>query len=277
MKNPSARPKKFLGQHFLKDKRVLSDIGVAADLSPNDIVVEIGPGRGILTKYLSSRVKRVIAVELDVDLVDELSANLSEYENVKIIHSDARKLDLVNLLSQGIEYKVVANLPYYAALPIVRVFLESKIKPIRMVVMLQREVARKIVAMPGDISLPSIAIQLYGHPRIVKYVSPMSFRPIPKVTSAILRIDVYSEPVLNLESEEDFFKFVKAVFIAPRKQIRNCLRTNLSLENSETDNLLSGAHIDPVRRPQTINLQEWGTLYNCWKKILRKQGINDCL
>ena len=264
MSTPLARPKKSLGQHFLVDKRVLSRISGAADLSPQDTVVEIGPGRGILTRHLSERAGRVVAIELDDALADRLGTEFADQSNVEIVHADARKLDLGALLTSEVPFKVVANLPYYAALPILRRFLEMRKKPERMVVLVQREVACKIAAQPGEMGLVSVAVQLYGRPRIVSYVPPKAFRPTPKVTSAILRIDVYPEPALILDSYVKFFELVKAGFSAPRKQLRNCLRDGLSLDTGPVDAMLLGAGIDSTRRAQTVSIEEWGALYHEW-------------
>jgi len=265
---PFARPTKSLGQHFLVDKRVLSRISRAADLSSQELVIEIGPGRGILTRHLSERAGRVIAIELDDALADRLTAEFADRPNVEIVHADARELDLDTLLPPDVPYKVAANLPYYAALPILRRFLEAEHKPERMVVMVQREVARKIAAPPGEMGLVSVAVQLYGRPRILSYVPPKAFRPAPKVTSAILRIDVYIKSALVLDSETKFFELVKAGFSAPRKQLRNCLRNGLSLDTGPVNAMLLSAGVDPTRRPQTLSIEEWGTLYREWTTLV---------
>ena len=266
MTTPVARPKKSLGQHFLVDRRVLSRISAAAEISPHDVVVEVGPGRGILTKHLAERAGRVVAVELDEALASRLSGDLADRPNVEVVCADARELDLASLAPPDVPYKVAANLPYYAALPILRRFLEAEHKPELMVVMVQREVARKIAAAPGDMGLVSVAVQLYGRPRIVSYVPPRAFRPAPKVTSAILRIDLYPRPALDLDTEK-FFQLVRAGFSAPRKQLRNCLRDGLSLSAESADAILLGAGIDPTRRPQTVSIEEWGSLYSEWTAL----------
>ncbi|MCH8206345.1 MAG: ribosomal RNA small subunit methyltransferase A [Chloroflexi bacterium] len=267
MTTPVARPKKSLGQHFLVDMRVLSRISAAAEISPHDVVVEVGPGRGILTKHLAERASRVVAVELDEALASWLSGDLADRSNVEVVCADARELDLARLVRPDTPYKVAANLPYYAALPILRRFLEAEHKPELMVVMVQREVARKIAAAPGDMGLVSVAVQLYGRPRVVSYVPPGAFRPAPKVTSAILRIDVYPEPALDLDSEKRFFELVRAGFSARRKQLRNCLRDGLTLSGESADAILLGAGIDPTRRAQTLSIEEWGSLYSEWTAL----------
>ena len=169
------------------------------------------------------------------------------------------------MVAPDIAYKLIANLPYYAAQPIIRRFLEAAHKPTLMVVMVQREVARTMTASPGDMSLLSVATQLYGKPRIVASVPPRAFRPAPKVTSAIVRIDVLPEPALPLDSINTFFTLARAGFSAPRKQVHNCLQQGLSVTRDEAEAMLSDAGIDPKRRPQTLSLDDWGSLYAAWR------------
>ena len=266
MTTPAARPKKSLGQHFLVDRRVLSRISAAAEISSDDVVVEIGPGRGVLTKHLAERASRVVAVELDEALANWLSDDLADRPNVEVVCADAREVDLARLVRPDTPYKVAANIPYYAALPILRRFLEAEHKPELMAVMVQREVGRKIAAAPGGMGLVSVAVQLYGRPRIVSYVPPRAFRPAPKVTSAILRIDLYPRPALDVDSEK-FFELVRAGFSAPRKQIRNCFRDGLALDTESVNGMLLGAGIDPKRRAQTVSIEEWGSLYTEWRAL----------
>jgi len=190
----------------------------AAEISADDTVLEIGPGRGILTRELARSAGRLVAVELDDTLSADLATEFADQPHVTIAHADAREADMSALIPPDQPYKLVANLPYYAALPIIRRFLEADHKPSLMVVMMQREVARNMTAVPGDMTLLSVATQLYGKPRIVTSVPPRAFRPAPKVTSAVLRIDLYPEPVLQLDSIDDFFTLVRAGFSAPRKR-----------------------------------------------------------
>jgi 16S rRNA (adenine1518-N6/adenine1519-N6)-dimethyltransferase len=259
------RAKKSLGQHFLVDRRVLGRILDASELSPDDVVVEIGPGRGVLTKALASRVKRVAAVELDRDLADRLALAFQDSPNVEVVNADARDVTIESLVPPGTPYKVVANLPYYAASPIVRRFLEAQHSPELMVFMVQREVARSMAASPGGMTLLSVMVQLYGEARIVGHAPPRAFRPAPKVTSAIVRVRVLPEPPLALDSTDRFMDLVKAGFSAPRKQIRNCLRHGLGVSADEADTMLTRAGIDPKRRPQTLSVPDWGQLYTSFR------------
>ena len=255
------RAKKSLGQHFLVDRRVRGRIVEAADLAPDDTVVEIGPGRGFLTKALAERAGRVVAVELDGALVESLEDTLRGSENVEIVEGDARTVDIDELLGSQCEYKVVANLPYYAATRIVRRFLEAQRSPKSLVVMVQREVGLEMTAQPGKMGLLSVSTQVYGRARIVASVRPSAFRPPPNVVSAVVRIDVREEPSVRFESADCFFGLVKAGFSAPRKQMRNSLRHGLGVCADEATALLHGAGIAPERRAQTLSVEEWGSLY----------------
>ncbi|MXY45967.1 MAG: ribosomal RNA small subunit methyltransferase A [Chloroflexi bacterium] len=266
-----AAAKKSLAQNFLTDRRIVSRIIAAADIAPDDNVLEIGPGRGILTRPLADRAASLTAVELDDHLAAALATEFAEHSHVNIVHADARQVDIASLLTDGARYKLIANLPYYASQPIIRRFLEAERQPTMMVVMVQREVARNMTAAPGNMSLLSVATQLYGKPRIIGSVPPRAFRPAPKVTSAIVRIDVYSQLALDLDSADAFFTLVRAGFSAPRKQIHNCLQNGLTqngltITRVDVEDVLQHANIDPKRRPQTLSLDEWGDLYAAWRQ-----------
>ena len=207
--------KKSLGQNFLVDRRIVTRIIAAAELTPEDTVLEIGPGRGTLTRPLAEYAASLTAIELDDNLAAALTTEFASQPHVRVIHADAREVDISTIAPPQTPYKVVANLPYYAAQPIVRRFLEAEHKPTLMVIMLQREVARTMTAAPGDMSLLSVATQLYGKPRIVTSVPPRAFRPAPKVTSAVVRIDVFPQPALPIDSIDAFFTLVRAGFSAP--------------------------------------------------------------
>ncbi|MBF8266773.1 MAG: ksgA [Dehalococcoidia bacterium] len=259
-------PRKALGQHFLVDQGALRRILAAAELEPTDVVVEIGPGTGLLTRLLAQEAARVIAVELDEALVAHLKTSLNSFTNLTVIQADAREWDPATVRGP---YKVVSNLPYFAAVPIVRRFLECPLPPSLMVVTVQREVAQAMAAPPGKMRLLSVAIQLYGRPRVVGYIRPTSFRPQPKVTSAILRIQVYPEPALPLEDTDVFFRVVRAGFSAPRKQLRNSLGHSFDLSGSRVEEVLGQAGIEPRLRAEALSLEEWGRLYDAF----RGQGL----
>ena len=259
------RARKSLGQHFLVDQRILGRIVAAAELAPEDVVVEVGPGRGALTRQLLPRVEKVLAVELDSDLAEDLPRRTGYPANLSVHCEDARTLDLGSLTGESSSYKVVANLPYYAASPIIRRFLECDRPPARMVVTVQREVADSMVAQPGKMSLLSVGTQYYADARIVCEVSPSSFRPIPKVSSAVVRLDVLPHPAVDVVDAKDFFDLVRAGFSAPRKQLRNSLGHGLRVATGLTDLVLERAQIDGTRRPGTVSLEEWAALYRAWR------------
>ncbi len=261
-----ARAKKGLGQHFLVDRGVLRKILSAAELAPHDTVIEVGPGLGILTRELVSNAEKVIAVEIDSNLAQSLRNKLSDFPNLTVLNADILELDPGGLVQSG-DYKVVANLPYHIAMPILRHFLEASRKPRLMVVMVQKEVAQSMVAGPGEMSILGISIQLYGTPRIVSYVSARSFYPKPKVDSAIVRIDVYSKPAVNVANIAGFFQIVKAGFSTPRKQIRNSLAIGLDMLPTEISDILKHAEIDPRRRPETLSLEDWARLHRVFIEL----------
>ena len=250
-------PAKSLGQHFLIDRRVLSRILEAADLFPDDTVVEVGPGKGVLTRQLVKLARRVVAVEIDASLAARLPARTGDPPNLEVLQADARTADF------GVDgpYKVVANLPYYAANPIVRRFLEMDRPPLRMVVMVQREVARSMTAPPGRMTVLSVAVQFFGLPTMVCSVPPRAFRPAPKVHSAVVSIDVIPEARRRVDDESRFFQLVRAGFAAPRKQLRNSLAQGLRVDGAKASALLATADIDPRRRPGTLTVDEWISLY----------------
>lgn len=261
------KARKGLGQHFLIDNEVLETILAAAELTPDDTVIEVGPGLGIMTAELAKRAGWVIAIELDNKLAEILKKTLP-YDNVVIINEDVLGTDPKALL-QGrapdfpaslSPYKVVANLPYYITSPVLRHFLEASVKPEVMVVMVQKEVAEAIAAGPGRRSVLSIAVQFYGRPSIVTRVPAASFYPAPEVDSAVVRIDVYPRPPVNVD-EEGFFRLVRAGFTAARKQVANSLAQGLKLPKAEVLNLLEKADIDPQRRAETFTLEEWANLW----------------
>ena len=255
-------PRKSLGQHFLVDQGALRRVLAAADVGPTDVVVEVGPGTGLLTRLLAQTAGRVIAVELDQALVARLTQDLDSFPNLTILHGDGREWDPA---MAGEPYKVVANLPYFAAVPIIRRFLECPLPPSLMVVTVQREVAQSMAASSGKMRLLSVAIQLYGKPRIMGYIRPGSFRPPPKVTSAIVRIDVHPEPVLPPEDVDGFFRVVRAGFSGPRKQLRNSLGHSFDLPGSRVEEVMADAAIDARLRAEALSMEEWGRLYKAFR------------
>ena len=259
---PSVVARKSLGQHFLVDRGALRRIVDAAELEPADVVVEVGPGTGLLTRFLCESAARVIAVEMDGGLAARLSSEIGDPANLEVIHGDAREWEPADL---GEPYKLVANLPYYAAAPIVRRFLECSRPPQRMVVTVQREVGQSMAARPGRMRTLSVATQLYGTPRIVGYIRPGSFRPPPKVTSAIVRVDVLGEPALTLDDTAAFFRLVHAGFGGARKQLRNSIGHSLGLSGTDVEGIMADAGVDHRLRAEALGLPEWGRLYTAFR------------
>lgn len=259
------RPKKRLGQHFLTDRAVVECILSAAGLSADDVVVEVGPGTGILTDALARSGATVIAVELDSRMVALLRKRLIAFPNVRVVHGDILKVSPQELLGEtlrtsGAGYKVVANLPYYIASPVLSHFLDRPPRPSRMVIMVQKEVGEAIAATPGKMRLLSVKTQLYSSPSIVCHVPAASFRPPPKVDSVVLRLDVYAEPPVQIPDTESFLDIVMHGFSAPRKQIRNSLAHSLQLAADLVDRLLRQAGVEGNRRAETLSLEEWRRL-----------------
>ena len=252
-------PKKGLGQNFLHDPNALAKIAASAEIGPDDTVVEIGPGTGALTEVLLQKAGRVIAIELDDRLGPLLDARFGGNPKFRLVEGDILETD-VGRLTGGAPYLVVANVPYYITGAILRHLFESQPRPTRMVLTMQLEVAEKLVAQPGDLSLSGVSAQYYSRPRIIAKFPPAVFYPRPEVGSAVVRLDVYEQPPVPVPSEAIFFAVVRAGFSQKRKQIRNSLAGGLRLSSEETASLCTRAGIDPTRRAETLTLAEWGAL-----------------
>ena len=250
------RNRRPLGQHFLHDEAVLTRIASLVKPSKN-IVLEIGPGTGNLKELLLDKGFEVYAIEIDSRLVKKLA---NKFERLRVLEGDARSYDLTEVLKDK-RYSVVANLPYYAANPIIRRFLESNPKPENMVVMLQREVAREMVAEGGKFSILGISVQLYAKVSFLFDVLPEAFSPPPSVVSSVLYLELRSEPLVPFVLIPDFFTLIKGVFKNPRKQLHNALLAapwagdNFGLNEARV--ILERAQIDSSRRPETLSIEEW--------------------
>lgn len=253
------RPKQSLAQNFLTDERYLADIVGAAELTPDDTVLEIGPGVGVLTDELAARAGRVVAVELDDRLVVQLRADFVDRPHVSVLHGDILELDPAAAAGAP-TYKVAANLPYYITSAALRHILEASPPPSLAVLMVQKEVAERICAGPGDMSLLALSVQFYARPQIVRVVPAAAFYPQPKVDSAVLRLDVYAEPVVRDVRPDQYFKVARAGFGQRRKQLGNSLSANLGLAKEFVRAALAESDIDARRRPETLTLQEWRTI-----------------
>jgi 16S rRNA (adenine1518-N6/adenine1519-N6)-dimethyltransferase len=256
------RPRKRLGQHYLRDRALLARIVAAADLSSQDTVLEIGPGTGALTEALAGAAGQVAAVELDDTLFSLLSERFHENSRIQLVHANALDFDPC----EGLEgpYKVVANIPYYITGPILRHFLESKCPPELLVLMVQREVAERIAAAPGALSLLGVSVQRFADASIVLRVPAGAFHPRPKVDSAVVRL-LPHRGRRWVSSSVDFFAVARSGFGLRRKQLVNSLAHGLSLDRAGVSALLAAAGIEPARRAETLSLEEWDRLAAAWE------------
>jgi 16S rRNA (adenine1518-N6/adenine1519-N6)-dimethyltransferase len=254
------RPRQRLSQRFLADEGVLERIVAAAEIAPTDTVLEVGPGLGTLTRALAARAGRVIAVELDAQLVAILHQRLADYPNVTIVQGDILQLAPAELVGPHTPYLVVANLPYYITALILRHFLEATRPPERLVLMVQKEVAQRILATPGQMSLLAVSVQFYARPRLVGYVPAAAFYPRPQVDSAIVCLDVCSQPPVPVDDVRDFFRVVAAGFSQPRKQLKNALAHALGLPIAAVIDALTAAEIAPQQRAESLSLSDWARL-----------------
>jgi 16S rRNA (adenine1518-N6/adenine1519-N6)-dimethyltransferase len=252
-------PKKSLGQNFLIDPAALERIVEAAEIAPGAAVLEVGPGLGSLTRYLALAAERVVAVELDMGLIPVLEDVLGDFDNVEIVHGDILELDPARLMDQP-GYWVVANIPYYITSNLIRHLLEAQHKPARLVLTVQREVAERITAKPGDMSLLALSVQVYGQARVVRRIPASAFYPPPKVDSSAVRVDLFPQPLVPPEDLDIFFRLAKAGFGQKRKTLRNSLSAGLHLSGSQAAALLEAAEIDPQRRAETLSIEEWKRL-----------------
>ena len=249
-------PNKGFGQHLLVDRHALDTIVEAASLQPDDNALEVGAGTGVLTVELAQRARRVVAVEIDSAILPVLRETTRHFQNVEIIPRDL--LDVQPQVVFGdAPYKLVANLPYYITALTLRHFLEAANPPRAMIVMVQWEVAQRMAAAPGDLSLLGLSVQFYGAPRILARVPASSFFPPPQVDSAIVRIDLYPQPLLTGPARDRFFGIAHAGFAEKRKQLHNSLSRNLHLPQETISRWLAAAAIDPMRRAETLSIDEW--------------------
>jgi 16S rRNA (adenine1518-N6/adenine1519-N6)-dimethyltransferase len=258
LKKYQLRPSKGLGQNFLIDKKVATRIIETADLRPEDVVLEIGPGLGVLTQELAKKVKKVIAVEKDTNLVGVLNneSRTIGVKNVKVIQGDILKIPN-SQLSIPSSYKVIANLPFYLTAPAIRKFLETDTPPKLMVLIIQKEVAQRIYAKPPKMNLLAVSVQFYAEPKIISYVSKKSFRPQPKIDAAIIKIIPCKSALLSASLRFCFFKIVRAGFSQPRKQLINNLSKKLKVDKMEVESWLWKNNIQPIQRAETLSIKDW--------------------
>ncbi len=244
-------PNQLLGQNFLVDEVALEKIVAAAAIKPKDEVLEIGPGIGNLTALLAKKTEHVLAVEKD-----ERYADMLKLENVRVEYADVTRFNFQAILKPG--YKVVANIPYYITGKIIEMLVTAHVRPSRIVLLVQKEVAERIVAKPGALSILAISVQLWCSAKIVGDVPKESFYPQPKVDSAILQLDVLPKMRIAVE-ENKFFSIVRATFAGKRKQLRNTLKSNLKLDESSLEKV--GKVVDLTLRPQDLTFEQWLAIY----------------
>jgi len=278
LREHNLRPDKALGQNFLVDETVLARIASSARPTGHDVILEIGAGTGALTKLLAQEAGHVIALELDEKLLPILRQELSAHDNVTVVQGDILALDPVTLVGQArrelgdpeAAYKVVGNLPYYITSAILRHLMEADLRPDLIVVTVQHEVAKRIVAQPGDTSVLTVSIQFYGEPALLFRIKSGSFYPRPNVDSAVVRIDVHSVPPLPEEETRLFFEVVRAGFSQRRKQLHNALSTGLgeAVSKDEAAARLDRAGVDHRRRAQTLSIEEWIDVTRAMRDVL---------
>ena len=260
---------KKLVQNFLIKRGIVDEIVHAAELTVGEPVLEVGPGIGTLTQGLAQSGADVTAIELDRRLLEVLDTTLASYDNVRIIHGDVLKLDVPTIMNHK-PFKVVANLPYYITTPIIMSLLESKLPIERLVVMVQKEVALRMIAKPGtkDYGALSVAVQYYTEPDIVLDVPPKSFLPAPAVTSSVIRCVLRDKLPVDVIDEKLFFRVVKAGFAQRRKTFSNTMKTT-GLTRDRIEELLAKANIDGQRRGETFTLQEFADVANAWAALIK--------
>jgi len=249
-------PRKSLGQHWLHDENILEQIVESGDIKPGDTVLEIGPGLGTLTVKLLAKANKVIAVEIDESLATKLAQTLTQ-DNLEIINQDILGFDL-DSLPKG--YKVVANIPYYITSKIVKFLMSAQNRPDVVVLLTQKEVAERIAAKPGKMSILAVSTQIFAEPDLGVVVLPEMFTPPPKVDSQVVILHTRSKPLMSDENMKAFFRVVKAGFSAKRKKLRTSLAGGLRMSKPEAERLIEAANIDPNARAETLSMSDWTRL-----------------
>ncbi|MBU1036789.1 ribosomal RNA small subunit methyltransferase A [Patescibacteria group bacterium] len=274
IKKTGLKPDKLKGQNFCIEQKVIEEMIKAANISPQDTIIEVGPGFGFLTDKLCNKTKEVIAVELDKKLF-KIVKNLEKfYNNLQAIEGDILKLKMENLLSRKrtVEkfqnYKIVANLPYAISSVFLKKFLTSDFKPQAMTLLLQKEVAQRICAAPGKMSLLALSIQLYSKPVLIKIISKESFWPVPQVDSAILRIEkIHAFPFAKEVPEKVFWQVIRSGFCSKRKQLHNNLKNSLHLNTDQLDKVFSQSQLNEKIRAQELSLKDWLKLAKSYNRL----------
>lgn len=256
---------KSLGQHWLKDRAILESIAECADITPLDTVLEIGPGLGTLTSVLLSRADNVVAVEYDENLARKLPGQFPG-KKLTVHHEDILAFDLSRLPAG---YKVVANVPYYITSKIIELLMTSTNKPSLVVLLIQKEVAERIVARPGDMSILAVSAQIFAEASLGPLVPAEYFTPPPKVDSQVVVLKTREAPLVASNDEPAFFRLVKAGFSAKRKKLRSSLAAGLAVSKEEVEDMLKKAVVSPDRRAEDLSIDEWIRIQDAWKQRMR--------
>ena len=263
LKKYGIKPKKSLGQNFLIEPAGLNKVIDAAALTTTDEVLEIGAGLGSLTYLLAQSARQVTAVEIDRTMLPPLREALTEFNNVRFVEGDILELKPDELM-QAQDYVVVANIPYYISSAIIRHLMEAQHRPKRVVLTVQKEVAERVLAKDGKMSLLSLSVQVFGQVSMAGVIPAGSFLPAPEVDSAVLKVELYPEPLIPFEQQQAFFRLAHAGFGQKRKTLRNSLSAGLVLSGSEVEKILTNTGIDPRRRAETLTIVEWKRLTEAW-------------
>jgi len=255
-------PKKNYGQNFLVDGHVLERIMTAADLSADDAVIEIGPGLGVLTAEAASRAGFVTAIEIDSRLIPILQENLINFDNIRIINQDILKTDIAEFIEPGKSVKILANLPYYITTPIIFQLLESQIPIKSMIIMVQREVARRMMASPKskDYSALTVNLAYYAKCSLVANVPSNCFFPRPDVDSAVIKLDIHENPPIDTNNSANLFATIRAAFSMRRKTLENCLSHGLGISKTAAAAAILSAGFSPTIRGEEMSLEDYGIL-----------------
>jgi 16S rRNA (adenine1518-N6/adenine1519-N6)-dimethyltransferase len=259
LRDAGIRPRKSLGQNFLIHEEALERVAAAAEIGPADILLEVGAGIGGLTRHLAVAARRVVAVEIDPALIPILNSVLASYPNVSVVQGDILDQPVERLMGKidpgG--FKVAANIPYYITSAVIRHLVEANVPPSRLVLTVQKEVAERICAVPGKMSLLALSVQYYGTPSIEGNISADSFYPVPEVESAIIRVDLDGSRRRDVGASDRLFKIARAGFSQKRKMLRNTISAGLGLPRARIERILTLAGVDPTRRAETVSVEEW--------------------
>lgn len=255
-KKHGLKPDKSLGQNFLIDPHYLNLVADYGASNNQDTVLEIGAGIGNLTRLLGSRFRKVVAVEIDANLIPILRETTREFSNIQVVQGDILEFEISKLITSP-PFQVIANIPYYITSKIIRYLMTGSTKPQNMILTIQKEVAERICSLSGKHSLLSLSVQVFGRPSIESKIPAGAFYPVPKVESAIVKIDMFSSPLIPAEYLESFFKIARAGFSQKRKNLRNSLSSGTGMDKKSCEQLLNNTGINFQRRAETLSIEEW--------------------